>query len=394
MRLPPIAITAVRAIPLVVLLTACDDVLSPAQTLPAPVADVTSVGLRLDTLVSGLLQPVYVTAAPGDRQRLFIVEKSGRIRVWTAATGVLAAPFLDLTGSVSTGSEQGLLGLAFHPGYASNGRLFVNYTNVDGDTRVVEYARSGANRANPLSARLLLAIDQPAANHNGGMMSFGPDGYLYIATGDGGGTHRANAQRMDTLLGKILRIDVDGAHPYEVPPDNPFVDDPGARSEIWHLGLRNPWRFTFDRGNGRMYIADVGQNTYEEVEFVAGSRGGLNFGWPTMEGPDCFMAAICNRQGLRAPQHWYTHDSGCSITGGYVYRGAAMPDLRGTYFFADFCSGVIQSFRPLASSVTELRDWTSDLGVLVHISSFGEDARGELYVTTTQGSLFRIAPAL
>jgi len=377
------------------LLSACSDLptIPAAPHSPAYGEHASAVvQLRLDTLELALASPVFVTAAPGDGRRLFIVEKGGRIRV-RAAGRLRGTPFLSLRGQVSTGSEQGLLGLAFHPDYAANGRFFVNYTDLDGHTRVVEYARGATpNDADEASARLLLLVEQPASNHNGGMMAFGPDGYLYIAFGDGGGGHRANAQRMDTPLGKILRIDVDGAHPYEVPPDNPFVGVDSVLPEIWHSGLRNPWRFSFDRANGRMFVADVGQNTYEEVNVVRDGRRGLNFGWPVMEGPACFEPAVCESDGLRLPVHWYTHAEGCSITGGYVYRGGAMPELRGSYFFADFCSGVVQSFRLQQGVVTDLRDWSAELGIPGLVTSFGEDNAGELYLTTIQGGLFRIAP--
>ncbi len=379
------------------MLAACSDLPTTPGAPNAPSREVgaaAAVQLKLDTLERGLQEPLFVTAAPGDRRRLFIVEKGGRILV--RMDGQLRAkPFLDLTGQVSDGSEQGLLGLAFHPDYAVNGRFFVNYTDLAGDTRVVEYQRATVNVADPASARLILTVDQPATNHNGGMMAFGPDGYLYIAFGDGGGSaSRPNAQALNTLLGKIIRIDVDGAQPYAIPADNPFVGVEGARGEIWHLGLRNPWRFSFDRANGRMFIGDVGQNTYEEVNIVGRRARALNFGWPIMEGPACFEPATgCDTEGLRLPQHWYTQGAdACSITGGYVYRGRAMPELRGSYFFADFCGGDVRSLRYASGTVTELTDWSGELGIPGRITSFGEDNRGELYLTTLGGGLFRIAP--
>ena len=261
-------------------------------------------GFGLQTVVEGLDFPVWLTSPPGD-PRLFVVEKGGRV-VIVENGAVLPTPFLDLRGQVSTGSEQGLLSLAFHPGYSSNGRFFVNFTDTAGDTRVVEYRVSPGDpgRADPGSARVVLAIEQPFANHNGGLVLFGPDGMLYVGMGDGGsgGDPQGNGQNLGALLGKMLRIDVDGAQPYAVPDDNPFVDTAGARPEVWAYGLRNPWRFSFDRDTGDLYIADVGQNRVEEVNAVSGAGGGLNYGWNVMEGTRCFEPGEgCDQDGLTLP---------------------------------------------------------------------------------------------
>ncbi|HEX7050387.1 MAG TPA: PQQ-dependent sugar dehydrogenase [Longimicrobiales bacterium] len=353
--------------------------------------------IRLERIAEGLDGPVHVTVAPGDAERVFVVEKTGRIRI--IRNGVLqAAPFLDISGLVSGGSEQGLLSVAFHPGYAGNGRFFVDYTNREGDTRVVEYRRGAdPDVADPEPVATLLAVDQPYANHNGGLLLFGPDGYLYIGLGDGGsaGDPQENGQDRTTLLGAILRIDVDGPEPYGIPADNPFEGDPSARPEIWAYGLRNPWRFSFDRETGDLYIADVGQNAWEEVDVEpAGSDGGRNYGWNIMEGAHCYGSDDCARAGLVLPAYEYPHDDGaCSITGGFVYRGTAIPTLDGHYFFADLCGGWIHSFRYDAGEVSEVRDWTDVIGAVGQVTSFGEDAAGELYLTTLDGDVYRILPA-
>ena len=378
-------------LPALVVLAGCTEPTAPPPTsVPQADSHLGELHLALDTVATGLTRPLLVASPPGDRRTLFIVEQRGRIMI--LRDGVLRAePFLDISTQVAGGGEQGLLGLAFHPDYALNRRFFVNYTDLAGDTRIVEYlAERPVTHAIPSSARELIFVDQPAVNHNGGMLAFGPDGYLYIALGDGGGTNSANGQRTNTMLGKILRIDVDGAHPYAVPADNPFVGRADTLSEIWHLGLRNPWRFSFDRANGRMFIADVGAAVYEEVNVVAPGRGGVNFGWNTMEGPSCWRFATCDRRGLQRPVYWYTHDPACSITGGYVYRGAAMRELRGAYFFTDFCTGVVSSFVYRAGQVSELRDWSADIGTVAFPTSFGEDARGELYITTRGGDVYKL----
>jgi hypothetical protein len=352
-------------------------------------------GFGLETVVQGLDFPVWLTAPPGD-PRLFVVEKDGRVLI-VENGAVLPTPFLDLHGQVSTGSEQGLLSLAFHPEYSANGRFFVNLTDPAGDTRVVEYRVSTGDpdRADPGSARILLTIEQPFSNHNGGLVLFGPDGKLYVGMGDGGsgGDPQGNGQNPGVLFGKMLRIEVDGAQPYAVPDDNPFVDTAGARPEVWASGLRNPWRFSFDRDTGDLYIADVGQNRIEEVNAVEGAGRGLNYGWNVTEGTDCFEPRDgCDRNGLTLPVTEYDHGDGCSVTGGYVYRGDAIPELRGTYLYSDYCSGFVRGFRFANGRATGERRF-SELEPDDHsVSSFGEDAEGELYILTAGGGVHKIVP--
>lgn len=350
--------------------------------------------VELERVAEGLAFPLHVAAPPGD-PRLFVVEKVGRVRI-VEDGGLAEEPFLDLTGQVSGGSEQGLLSIAFHPDYAANGRFFVDFTDPAGDTRVVEYRVSNdPDRADPASARTILAVDQPFSNHNGGLVAFGPDGMLYVGLGDGGsgGDPQENGQNRGTLLGTILRIDVDAGDPYAVPGDNPFVDAPGAAGEIWAWGLRNPWRFAFDRQTGDLYVADVGQNRFEEVNAVEGAGRGLNYGWDVMEGDACFEPREgCDRSGLTLPVETYGHADGCSVTGGHVYRGEAIPALRGLYFYSDFCSGFVRSFRFAGGVATERTRWRALEPPEGSVSSFGEDADGELYLTTAGGSVYRIVP--
>ena len=348
---------------------------------------------RLQTrlIARGLERPIHVTNAGDGSGRLFVVEKAGRIRIVVGGE-LQDVPFLDISDRVgSAGSEQGLFAVAFDPGYRDNGLFFVHYTDKAGDTVIARYrATPGSNAADPASATTLLRIDQPAANHNGGQIAFGPDGYLYIGMGDGGGSGdpNRNGQNRGTLLGKILRIDVDGGNPYGIPPDNPFREVAGARPEIWALGLRNPWRFSFDRVTGDLFIADVGQNRLEEVHFQPGSsRGGENYGWNIMEGSACFRPATgCQRSGLTLPIAEYSHDLGCSITGGFRYRGRDVPAFADAYFFADYCSGRIWGLAPAGGgwSMTQLLDTE------LSISSFGEDERGELYILDAGGGLYRL----
>ena len=343
-------------------------------------------------VASGLANPLYLTTPPGDA-RLFVVEQAGRIRV--IENGALRAqPFLDITSKVSSGGERGLLGLAFHPRYAQNGWLYVNYTDLAGDTRVERYRVSAdANVADASSASLVLAVDQPAPNHNGGQLAFGPDGYLWVALGDGGGAGdpNGNAQSLATLLGKLLRLDVDGAAPYAIPAGNPFVGQAGRRGEIWAYGLRNPWRFAFDAPAGRLYVADVGQAAREEINAVALDAAGVNYGWSRTEGTACYAAATCDRTGLQAPVHEYGHDDGCSITGGHVYRGTdpALAAIVGHYFYSDYCGGWLRSLRlDAAGRVVEEREWA--VGPLGRVLSFGEDAAGRAYVLSGNGMVYRL----
>jgi glucose/arabinose dehydrogenase len=341
--------------------------------------------LQFETIATGVSTPVSITHAGDGSGRLFIVLQEGRILIHDGAQ-VLPAPFIDLSSKVSSCAggcgERGLLGLAFHPDYAANGRFFVHYTSRAGHSLIARYQVSAdPNIANPRSGRTILRVAQPFANHNGGQLQFGPDGYLYIGLGDGGsaGDPGNRAQNRKNLLGKLLRVDVNGATRYTIPQDNPFVGIRGVRREVWALGLRNPWRFSFDRLTGDLYIADVGQSNWEEVNFQpAGSLGGENYGWRLMEGNHCFNpAANCDDGSLVSPIVEYDHTVGCSVTGGYVYRGGAVPGLSGTYLYGDFCTGVIWGARldPVAGWTSTVLEDTAFL-----ISTFGEDQNGELYV--------------
>jgi hypothetical protein len=359
-------------------------------TSPGP----TPAGVGLQEVASGLAFPLFLTSPPGDNARLFVVEKTGRIRIVRNGS-LLSTPFLDLSSQVSNGSEQGLLGLAFHPGYSANGRFVVNYTNPSGDTRISVF-RVSANPdiADPASEQVILSVDQPYSNHNGGMVTFGPDGKLYIGLGDGGsgGDPQGNGQNRNALLGKILRLEVSATGQVSVPGDNPFVGQPGVRPEIWSYGVRNPWRFSFDRQTNDLYIGDVGQSAREEVDVSTSATQfgrGLNYGWNRMEGLACYSPSSgCNQSGLTLPVLDYGHSDGCSVTGGYVYRGDDVPALKGLYFYADYCEGWIRSFRWNGTAASDQREW-STLKPGGQISSFGEDARGELYVMTSSGKVFR-----
>ena len=371
------------------------DAASPGAPSPAPSPRSglpIATGLQLQTVVEGLQDPVYLTA-PASDPRLFVIEQPGRIRIVSDGR-VLSEPFLDLTRRVGYGGERGLLGMAFHPRYARNGTFFVNYTDRNGDTRIERY-RVGhrPDVADPTSGKLVLAVPQPYANHNGGHLLFGPDGMLYIGMGDGGsgGDPHGNGQDRRNLLGDLLRIDVDRGDPYAIPPDNPFVGRRDARPEIWAWGLRNPWRFCFDRAAHRLYIADVGQNRREEVSIVDSRHPGLNFGWNLMEGTHCYRIPGCDQQGLVLPRVEYGHAQGCSITGGFVYRGTRMPGLRGHYFYADYCAGWIRSFALVGERVTQHRRWNVE--GIGRVMSFGEDAAGELYVLSSNGRVYRMTMA-
>lgn len=349
------------------------------------------VALALEVVAGGLGSPLYLTAPAAD-PRLFIVEQAGRIRIVRDGR-LLATPFLDIRGRVSSGGERGLFSLAFHPLYASNGFFYVSYTDTNGDSRIERYSvTADPDVADPSSAKLILSVQQPFSNHNGGLVAFGPDGMLYIGFGDGGsgGDPLGHGQNVNTLLGALLRIDVDGGDPYGVPADNPFVGRPGA-DEIWAYGLRNPWRFAFDREAGLLYIADVGQNAWEEVNVVPAGDGGVNYGWNVMEGGHCFGGGSCDRAGLTLPALEYDHSAGCSVTGGYVYRGAAIPAIRGHYFYSDFCTGFLRSFKYAGGAVTEEREW--DVGSLGSVLSFGVDAAGELYILSGNGNVYRLVEA-
>ena len=387
-------------------------------------AEAGSPTLETVRVASGLNLPVYVTHAPGDENRIFVLEKTGVIRVIDLTTGVPSV-FLNINsivgGSSSTNDERGLLGLAFHPDYQTNGLFFVNYTNNSSDTVVAQYSVLGdpatSNTADASSAKSILFIDQPFTNHNGGWLAFGPnDGYLYVATGDGGASCDPGGRSLDItdqLLGKMLRIDIngddfpaDGIRNYAIPADNPFVGITGD-DEIWAYGLRNPWRNAFDSATGDLYTADVGQFNFEEINFqAASSNGGENYGWDCKEGnsapvPGCTFTACPG--GLTDPIWVYNHNAGCSITGGEVYRGCAIPGLEGTYFYSDFCVSNIFSFEYNGTTITNFTNRTSSLSpsvggfVINQITSFGLDARGEMYIVDqgsgSSGQIFRIREA-
>ena len=349
-------------------------------------------GLILQTVARGLEQPLYLTAPPRD-PRLFIVEQPGRIRVVRSGR-LLPRAFLDLTREVSYGGERGLLGLAFDPAYSRSGYFYVNYTDRSGNTRVDRFRVSAdPDRADPASRTVILQVDQPYANHNGGHLLFGPDSMLYVGMGDGGsgGDPHGNGQDPGTLLGKLLRLDVRHATPYSIPSDNPLRGRAGMRGEIWARGLRNPWRFCFDPTEDLLYIADVGQNRWEEIDIVPRRRAGLNFGWNRMEGTHCYPGRDCDTSGLTLPVVEYGHSQGCSVTGGFVYRGRRLPGLVGHYFYGDYCNAWIRSFRYSAGRITDHRDWRLNPGPVL---SFGSDSAGELYVCSGRGEVYRLAPAL
>jgi glucose/arabinose dehydrogenase len=340
-------------------------------------------------VAGGFERPVYLTHAGDDR--LFVVEQGGLVRIIQGGQ-ILEEPFLDVTALVNTdGLERGLLGMAFHPNYAGNGWFFVNYTDVGGDTMVARYTvmPDNPNRADPTSAEAILQVDDPYPNHNGGHLAFGPDGYLYVGLGDGGsaGDPHGNGQNPRALLGKMLRLDVNGELPYQIPEANPFVGDDAFRPEIWAWGLRNPWRYTFDRSTGDLYIADVGQYLWEEINFQpADSTGGENYGWSALEGCHSFSGENPPADTVM-PITEYSHADGCSVTGGYVYRGENLPELEGAYFFGDWCSGVTWTTRQ-----DDAGNWQTNVFMNTgrQISSFGEDVSGELYLVDHQGAILHL----
>jgi len=342
---------------------------------------VTAPAVRLQKLPQTFTKPVYLTAAPGDASRLFVVEKTGKI-VIVQNGARLAKPFLDITSKVSTGGEQGLLSMAFDPQYASNGRFYVDYTNVNGDTRVVRYAvsKGDPNVANAGSARTVLSVHQPYSNHNGGQLQFGPDGRLYVGLGDGGSEGDPNhyGQNRSALLSKILRLNVN------VSP---------VKVKKYAMGLRNPWRFSFDARTGALWIGDVGQDKWEEVDYLRpGAPAGANFGWSAYEGTHVYNSAIAasvKKSSLTWPVTQYSHSVGNAVTGGYVYRGTAIPALRGFYVFADFASGRVWAMKGPGGARSAL---SGADGQVSQISSFGQDANGELYVVSLAGSVYKIAP--
>jgi len=344
--------------------------------------------LKLQEVASGLTNPVYVTSPPGD-SRLFIVEQPGRIRILDNGQ-LLATPFLDIASRVSSGGERGMLSVAFHPQYATNGFFYVYFTGTGGEIRIERFTRTNASQANAASAKVILTVAHPRSNHNGGLATFGPDGMLYLGLGDGGGggDPDLNGQNQTTLLGKLLRIDVNSGDPYAIPAGNPFVGQSNARQEIWAMGLRNPWRYAFDQATGRLYLADVGQDAIEEVNVVTATRAGVNYGWNVLEGSSCYNAAACSKSGFEIPVLEYNHSNNqCSVTGGFVYRGSAMPEITGVYFYADYCAGWVKSFTYSNGAATDQRDW--NLGNVGSVTSFGVDAAGELYLTSSNGRVYK-----
>jgi glucose/arabinose dehydrogenase len=326
---------------------------------------------------------------------LFIVEQPGRIRIVKGGQ-LLPTPFLDISARVSYGGERGLLSMAFDPAYASNGFFFIYFTNANGDIAIERYGGTvGADVANATPTPVITIPHPGASNHNGGLLAFGPDGNLYAGTGDGGGSGdpSGNAQNLNVLLGKLLRLDVHTL-PYAIPESNPFFNQAGRRAEIWAYGLRNPWRYAFDRhptaAGSDLFIADVGQNAYEEIDVASSTAGGINYGWNVMEGTHCYPAsATCSSASFRLPVFEYDHSRGCSITGGLVYRGAALPEVSGHYFYSDYCTGFLASLTGSAAGGFTSRSW--DVGALGNVLSFGEDAAGEIYVLTASGTVYQLA---
>jgi glucose/arabinose dehydrogenase len=367
----------------------------PEATLPAPTPEVLTGQLphagdvAIEPMLSGLDRPLYLTHAGDDTGRIFIVEKPGMILVLPPGE---ASPvtYLDLRDRVgSTASEQGLLGLAFHPRFAENGLFFVDYTDRNGNTVIARFAAAPKeDSAPPSSEQVVLRIDQPYANHNGGQLAFGPDGFLYVGVGDGGsaGDPLGAGQNLDTRLGKILRLDVDSGELYAPAAGNPWQSQGGARAEVWAYGLRNPWRFSFDRATGEMWIGDVGQNQYEEIDLQPAGVGGLNYGWNLMEGLHAYQGGY--REGLTLPVWEYDHTQGCSVTGGYVYRGQALPALRGVYLFGDYCSGTLWG---LARAPDGGWNAVQLLATGLSLASFGEDQAGEVYLVDLGGGVYRLS---
>lgn len=365
-------------------------VLASLMAAPAFAAStIDGVSVDFQQIGEGFSRPIAAVALPGDG-RLLVVEKTGTVRFLT--DGAPGEVFLDLSGQVSNGNEQGLLDLVFDPGFAENGRFYVNYTDVEGDTQIASFHASNGV-ADAASGTVLLSIDQPEGNHNGGWIAFGPDGMLYVGMGDGGGGgdqhgEIGNGQDKNALLGKILRIDPNG-EPYAIPEGNPFAAGGGA-PEVFAYGVRNPWRNAFD-GN-LLYVADVGQNAWEEISVIDVTKdAGANLGWRTMEGRECYPAgSMCVQGGMVMPIHVYGHDVGCSITGGIVYRGAALPALQGRYFFADYCSGIIEGLRYENGEATAMFASEDSMGT---VTSFGTDADGEMLIVTDDGIVLRMVPA-
>ena len=395
-------------LPLLLLLAGCADwfkspVAPPPPPPPGPPPPPAPAALHT---VGTFTNPTFATSPPGDTTRLFVTERAGRI-VLLKNDVAQAGAFLDLRGKISDTVENGLYSMAFHPQYATNGRFYVFFTNLNGDIRVVRYTVSTTNpdSANASSADTVLAVPHPLAgtslpfgNHHGGQLQFGPDGMLYVSLGDGGccGDPLHNGQRHHTMNAKIHRINVDGATGYTVPPDNPFVNDTSFPPSTWAWGFRNPWRFSFDRQTGDLYIGDVGEATWEEVDVApAPTLGqGMNYGWSIMEGTHCYNASTCNQTGLTLPTIEYGHVNGnCDLQGGYVYRGTRVTQLIGYYLYVDYCSGTVGGFKYVGGAATAKQDFTIFLSPGAGVVSFGQDGRGELYLMTYGGTLYRIDPS-
>lgn len=368
-------------------------VISTTTTVPAAPL----VGLRLEYMTEDIPRPTAILPAPGD-DYLYFVDQLGTIRVFDSADRNLPDRMINIREIVgANGIEQGLLGMAFHPDYEANGRFYLYYTDNAGSRTLAEYTVASHDPpiADPASARILFSRPQPTdePRHYGGMLEFGPDGYLYASLGDGAAAS-VNGQDPNTIFGAILRIDVDSGDPYGIPPDNPFVGGGGA-PEVWAYGLRNPWRFDIDPVSNHIYIGDVGQADLEEVNVVPLEGGGYNFGWDVLEGTRCFRQSGCDRTGLTEPVVEYDHSAGCSITGGVVYRGSLMPELQGHYFYSDWCTGLVRSFKYVDGRAVDQRDWTSDFaatGTTPQIQAWGVDSSGELYVGTHGGIIYRVKP--
>jgi glucose/arabinose dehydrogenase len=364
----------------------------PAATSVGAPGDISAVQLRLQQVASGIPFPVFAASIQDD-DRIFVLERQGRIRI-IDSTGLIEAPYLDLTDRVGSGGiENGLLGMAFHPDFTSNGRLFVYYTDTDLDSRLSEFStNASSNSVDRGTESILFEVDQEGIRHRAGMLQFGPDGYLWAALGDGG-LGDDSSQDLTSLQGNLLRLDVDGGDPYGIPATNPLVGSDG-RDEIWAHGLRNPWRFSIDFESRLVFIADVGQANWEEINVASIDNPGLDFGWPNFEGTDCYTPSDgCDMTGWEAPTLKYDHSQGCSVTGGYVYRGDAIPELQGHYLYADWCNGMIRSFTYQDGAPTQETNWTSMLSGAGQVASFGIDGSGEMLVVDSNGTIYRIVRA-
>ena len=381
LRLPALALAAVA-----VSSSGCG---SDGSAGPGPVPE-----LAARLVQDGFSHPLLVTAPTGDVHRLFVVERTGQVRILKDGV-LLATPFLDITDKVNDGPEQGILGLAFAADYATSHMFVLHYVDLALNVVIARFhAPSAAADVADTAESVLLTVPQPVGDHNGGTVAFGPDGYLYVSLGDGGccGDPDGHGQDRTELLGSILRIDVPTTGPYQIPPSNPWATHPTFRHELWNYGLRNPWRFSFDRSTGDLYIGDVGDGSREEVDVISHtSGGGENLGWRVTEGLECYGGGTsCNLTGITMPILDYGHDEGCAVMGGNVYRGKAIPALRGTYFYADFCAGFVRSFIWRGGQATEEKEYAGLLPDGSSPNSFGEDGNGELYITTEGGEVYRL----